>query len=234
MNRIALITGASSGIGAALALSMSKNGYLVILVARSESRLNIVSKKIMQEGGKCVVLNVDLVSELEILNLKEKVLCHGVPSVVINNAGYGKFHSLENTEVKEWDYHININLKASFLICKAFVGSMKKAGEGAFVFLNSIAGKKGFSNSSAYVASKFGLRGFADAIREELREYNIKVISIFPGAVNTPFWDNSDISFDKDDMLDVNILSKSILNAIDLPGNCVVEEMLIRRTKGDF
>ena len=92
----------------------------------------------------------------------------------------------------------------------------------------------GKSTIAKSIASKYGMRGLADSLREELREDGIKVMSVYPGAVNTPFWDRADASFEKEEMLDAGILSDSILQAIDLPGNCVVEEMLIRRTKGDF
>ena len=234
MGRLALITGASSGIGEALAVSMSRKQYKVVLVARSESKLKLISDRIHKEGGDSLALRVDLENSGEISSLKDKIAGYGELSVIINNAGYGRFNDLENTEIEDWDRHININLRASFLICKAFVPMMKKKREGILVFVNSVAGKKGYSNSSAYVASKYGLRGFSDALREELREYNIKVLSIFPGAVNTPFWDDLDAGFDKSEMLDVEVLSESIVSAIELPGNCVVEEMQLRRIKGDF
>ena len=234
MVKLALITGASSGIGEALAIEMARRNYKVILVARSEDRLKLISDRIKNEGGESIFLRADLENGDEVASLKGSIESYGELSVIINNAGYGNFNNIENTEIEDWDRHININLKASFLICKIFVPQMKKRGAGVLVFINSVAGKKGYSNSTAYVASKFGLRGFSDALREELRDQNIKVISIFPGAVNTPFWDNADIGFDKNEMLNVEVLSESIVSAIELPENCVVEEMQFRRVKGDF
>ena len=102
----------------------------------------------------------------------------------------GKFSKIEKTSIKDWDNQINTNLRGPFLITRQFVGKMIKKKEGKIIFINSVAGKHGYPYSSAYVSSKFGLRGLADSLRNELREHNIKVISIHPGAINTNFWDN--------------------------------------------
>ena len=93
---------------------------------------------------------------------------------------------------------------------------------------------KGYPYSAAYVSSKYGMRGLADSFREELRQDNIKVISIHPGAVNTPFWDNSNSDFSRDEMLKVQTLSESIVHVINASGNFTVVEMVVRRTGGDF
>lgn len=234
MNNLAVITGASSGIGETLSIKMARIGYYVVLVARSNARLSAVSERIKLEGGKSIIIKTDLVNESEVSFLRDKVLGLGNVAVLINNAGFGKFDKIEDTDLKDWDNHININLRSAFLVSKAFVPCMKTKGCGIIVFINSVAGKKGYSSSTAYVASKYGMRGLADSLREELREDGVKVMSVFPGAVNTPFWDIAEVDFEKKEMLDVNVLCDSILHAIELPGNCVVEEVLIRRTKGDF
>ena len=108
----------------------------------------------------------------------------------------------------------------------------KKSGK--IIFINSIAGLKPYPYSSAYVASKYGLRGFASSIREELREHNIKVISIHPGAINTPFWDNVKADFSKEDMLSPEDVANTTLSAILAKDNIVHEEIIIRRTAGDM
>ena len=102
------------------------------------------------------------------------------------------------------------------------------------IFINSVAGMNPYPYSSAYVASKYGLRGFASSLREELREHNLKVISVHPGAIDTPFWNKVKVDFPKDDMLKSNDVADSILHAIQTPNNLVQEEIIIRRTAGDF
>ena len=109
-----------------------------------------------------------------------------------------------------------------------------KDNNGSIVFINSVAGLQNFTYSTGYVASKFALRGFAGSLREELREYGIKVMSVFPGAIDTPFWDKVDNSFDRKEMLNLDDCAKMIVDNMLSPGNLVVEDLVIRRIAGDF
>jgi len=153
---------------------------------------------------------------------------------LINNAGIAIFKDISSTSIDDWDKTINVNLRGSFLMTRLIVEIFKVKKSGKIVFINSGAGLKPFKNSSAYVASKYGLRGFASSLREELREYNVKVISIFPGAVDTPLWDNKNVDNIREDMMNVNDLCQTIIHSINAPNNCVVEEILIKRNLGDF
>ena len=154
--------------------------------------------------------------------------------MLVNNAGIGIFNKLEDISSDEWDIQLNTNLKGAFLITKSLLPSMIEQKSGKIVFINSVAGLNPYPYSSAYVASKYGLRGFSSSLREEIREHNIKVISIYPGAVNTPFWDKMKSDFPKDQMLPSSEVASSVINAILAPGNLVQEEIIIRRTAGDF
>ena len=100
--------------------------------------------------------------------------------------------------------------------------------------MNSVAGLSPYPFASAYAASKYGLRGLSSALREELREYNIKVISIHPGAVDTPLWDKSESNFPRDEMMSAQEVSDIAVQTILAPNNVVCEEIIIRRTAGDF
>ena len=106
--------------------------------------------------------------------------------------------------------------------------------KGLLVYINSVAGKKAYPYSSAYVASKFGLLGFSRSIREELREQNIKVVSVHPGTVDTEFWSNVNVDFSRDEMMSSDNVAKSVVHAILAPDNIVIEEIDIQRTEGDF
>ena len=129
---------------------------------------------------------------------------------------------------------MNTNLTGAFLMSKIVLKNMIIKKEGKIVFINSVAGKKAYPFSSAYVSSKFGLTGFASSLREELRQDNIKVISIHPGSIDTPFWDNINFDFPKDQMLSSKDVAQTIVEAILAPNNLVCEELVIRRTAGDF
>ena len=234
MSETAVITGASSGVGKSLAIQLSDAGYRVVLAARSEDKLNAIAEEIISKGGDSLVVSTDVSQPEQINNLKDRALEYGDVSVVINNAGLGKFSKVEDVTIEDWDRQLDVNLRASFLVSQAFIPGMKQRLNGILVFMNSVAGKKGYPYSAAYVASKYGMRGLADSLREELREDNIKVISIYPGAVDTPFWDGTGVNFPREEMLNTDTLAQSIVHAIQSPGNFAVEELVVRRTAGDF
>ena len=234
MSETAVITGASSGVGKSLAIQLSDAGYRVVLAARSEDILNVIAEEIQSKGGDSLVVSTDVSQPEQINNLKDRALEYGDLSVVINNAGLGKFSKVEDVAIEDWDRQLDVNLRASFLVSQAFIPGMKQRLNGTLVFMNSVAGKQGYPYSAAYVASKYGMRGLADSLREELREDNIKVISIHPGAVDTPFWDETGVNFPREEMLNTHTLAQSIVHAIQSPGNFAVEELVVRRTAGDF
>lgn len=234
MSETAVITGASSGVGKSLAIQLSDAGYRVVLAARSEDKLNAIAEEIQSKGGDSLVVLTDVSQPEQINNLKDRALEYGDVSVVINNAGLGKFSKVEDVAIEDWDRQLDVNLRASFLVSQAFIPGMKQRLNGTLAFMNSVAGKKGYPYSAAYVASKYGMRGLADSLREELREDNIKVISIHPGAVDTPFWDGTGVNFPREEMLSTHTLAQSIVHAIQSPGNFAVEELVVRRTAGDF
>ncbi len=230
---IAIITGASSGIGQSLAIELSDK-YFVYLVSRNIRNLNKTKKYIESKNNKCEIIISDITIEKSVNNLYKKIPNKNQIELLINNAGIAIFKDISNTSVDDWDKTINVNLRGAFLMTKSLIDNFKKKKNGKVVFINSGAGLKPFANSSAYVASKYALRGFASSIREELREFNIKVISVFPGAVNTPLWNNKNVEEIRKDMMSVDDLCQSIIHSINAPNNCVVEEILIKRTLGDF
>jgi len=233
-NNIALITGASSGIGRHLSVELSRNGFEVILASRDLDKLDDTAALIDKDGGRSHIVSVDVSSEDSVKKLYEESLKIGFVGTVINNAGFGKFDKIQDIDVEDWDAQLSVNLRGSFLITKFFSQPMIGKKKGMFVYINSVAGKKAYPYSSAYVASKFGLLGFSRSMRSELREHNIKVVSVHPGAVDTAFWNNVEGNFARNEMMDSKNVASSIAHAICVPGNMVVEELDIQRTEGDF
>ena len=231
---IVLITGASSGIGKSLALELSGKGYELILSSRNMDSLNDVANSVSKLGGKAHAIQMDITSADSVKKLFVKAKKIGFVGIVINNAGFGKFDSIQNINIEDWDNQLSVNLRGSFLITKFFSESMMQNKRGMFVYINSVAGKKAYPYSSAYVASKFGLLGFSRSMRAELREHNIKVISVHPGAVDTAFWDNVEGDFPRNQMMSSENVAKTIVHAICAPDNVVLEELDIQRTEGDF
>ena len=233
---IVLVTGASSGIGKEISKKLCKEGYEVILTSRSKEKLDSLNNELGELGYKSHVIPCDLRVEKEVSNLYEKSNKLGFIDCVINNAGIGRFSSINKMSIDDWDEQINTNLRSAFLITRLFVNRMIEENEGKFIFINSVAGKYGhsFSQSAGYVASKYGLKGFAETLRRELREYNIKVISIYPGAIDTNFWDTINVDFPRDEMLSSSDLAETIFHTITAPNLSVIEDVVVRRTAGDF
>ena len=230
---IAIITGASTGIGRELAIELSNN-YFVYLISRNIDNLNKTKEIINNNNNDCDIIVADITNQESVEKIYNTIHDKDNIELLINNAGIAIFKDISSTSIDEWDKTINVNLRGSFLMTRLVVKIFKVKKSGKIVFINSGAGLKPFKNSSAYVASKYGLRGFASSLREELREYNVKVISIFPGAVDTPLWDNKNVDNIREDMMNVNDLCQTIIHSINAPNNCVVEEILIKRNLGDF
>lgn len=232
-DKIAVITGASSGLGRSISLKLALEGYEVVLASRNKEKLECLEKEISKNGGVSKIIITDISKESDIEKLYLSIDIDRV-DLVVNNAGLGIFNKIQKITSTEWDEQININLRGAFLMTKYISKSMIKRKTGKLVFINSVAGINPYPYSAAYVASKFGLRGLTSSLREELREHNIKVISIHPGAIDTPFWNKVKVDYSKDDMLSSDDVASSIIHAILAPNNLVQEEIIIRRTKGDF
>jgi short-subunit dehydrogenase len=232
--KIALVTGASSGIGAAISRNLCEKGYHCILASRSEKKLEALAKSLRGDGFSCSVIIVDVGSKASVDALFEASIKIGHVSLVINNAGLGIFSKIEESSVEDWDEQINVNLRGSFMVARKYIPSMQKKQSGMLVFMNSVAGNFGYPYSSAYVASKFGLRGFSESLRNELRKDNIKVISVHPGAIDTAFWDKVSVDFPREEMLTPEMIAESVVHAVESPGAAVIENLTIRRVGGDF
>ena len=230
---IAIITGASTGIGRSLAVKLSKQ-YLVYLISRNKENLNQTKELINAQNNDCKVIVSDISKTESIDDIYLQIENKAKIELLINNAGIGVFKSISDTTIEDWDNTINTNLRGSFLMTKMIVDNLKSKQNGKIVFISSVAGLQPYKNSTAYVASKFAMRGFAASLREELRDFNIKVITVFPGAENTPIWENKNMDELREGMMKTDYLAETILHAINAPNNCVTEEITIRRVAGDF
>ena len=230
---IAIVTGASTGIGRSLSVKLS-NKYFVYLISRNKENLDKTKELINIQNNDCKIIVSDISKNESIDDIYSQIEHKEKIELLINNAGIGIFKNITDTSIKDWDNTLNTNLRGSFLMTKMVVDNLKSKKDGKIVFISSVAGLQPYKNSTAYVASKYGLRGFAASLREELREFNIKVITVFPGAVNTPIWDDKGMDEVRESMIKIEDLTETIIHAINAPNNCVTEEITIRRTLGDF
>jgi NAD(P)-dependent dehydrogenase (short-subunit alcohol dehydrogenase family) len=184
--KVALVTGASSGLGRATAIALARAGVDVALVARSQQELDSAREEISKVGRRALPLPIDLASEDETTRaVGRTVEALGRIDVLVNAAGTDVPGTVEELSIEGWDRTLNVNLRAPFLLSKTAFPRMREAGGGMIVNISSVAGKKGWANASAYSASKFGLTGFTEALADEGKEHGIRAIVLYPGAMAT-------------------------------------------------
>jgi 3-oxoacyl-[acyl-carrier protein] reductase len=199
--KTAIITGSSRGIGKETAIILAKKSVNVVICSRTQSEIISAVEEINKLTGSSSALgircDVSISSEVNSL-VKSAIEKFGSNSIdiLVNNAGVAFNTKLIDTSEEEWDQTINSNLKGAFLFTKAVLPYMISNGSGVILNVNSGAGKAGFSNLSAYCASKFGLVGLAESLVLEVSEYqNIRVLTIFLGEVATKMWEEYDFRY---------------------------------------
>ena len=184
--KVALVTGASSGLGRATAIALARAGADVALVARSEEELEGAEQEVSRMGRRALVLPTDLADAGETAAAVERTVGEfGRVDVLVNAAGTDAPGTVEELDVGGWDRTLSVNLRAPFLLSKAVFPRMREANGGTIINVSSVAGKKGWANASAYCASKFGLTGLTEALADEGRGHGIRAIVLYPGAMAT-------------------------------------------------
>jgi NAD(P)-dependent dehydrogenase (short-subunit alcohol dehydrogenase family) len=184
--RVALVTGASSGLGRATAIALTRAGADVAIVARSKEELKSVGEEATRIGRRALALPVDLASVQETADAVRRTVEElGRLDVLVNAAGTDTPGTVEELDIEGWDRTLAVNLRAPFLLSKAAFPHMREAGGGTIINISSVAGKKGWANASAYCASKFGLTGFTEALADEGKEHGIRAMVLYPGAMAT-------------------------------------------------
>jgi NAD(P)-dependent dehydrogenase (short-subunit alcohol dehydrogenase family) len=184
--RIALITGASKGLGKAMALSLAEAGARVAVVARDLAKLEAVASEIQQRGGTADVFRADVSDEASVRTLERDVASRlGKVQILINNAGVNVRKPITEFTLEEWNFVIGTNLTAAFLLCRAFVPHMKGSGYGRILNLTSTMSHISLPHRAAYSSSKAGLLGMTKALALELATEGVTVNGISPGPFAT-------------------------------------------------
>lgn len=242
-DKVAIITGASSGIGYATALALSKAGAKVAIGARRIDRLEDLEKKIKENNGEVYSQRLDVTKKDDCNSFVQNVLKKwGSVDILINNAGLMPLSFVKNLKIDEWDQMIDVNIKGVLYCTAAVVSHMIEQQSGHIVNISSVAGRIVFPSGSVYCATKHAITAFSEGLREELSaRKNIRVTCIEPGVVSTEltntitdeslkgFVENSK----KMESLKAEDIANAILYAIDAPKHVNVNEILIRPTTQD-
>ncbi|MFE1748308.1 SDR family oxidoreductase [Coleofasciculus sp. H7-2] len=235
IERRALITGASSGIGKATALAFASSGIHVALVSRSESKLEAVVEAAAKTGVKAKAYALDLA---DIEQVREKVFAiadsFGPIDILVNNAGMGYTGEIMSTPLSDWQRVIDLNLTSAFQCIQGILPSMRDRGSGIIINVASIAGQQPFPGWGAYNVSKAALIALSKTLAAEERAKGIRVVTISPGAVNTPLWDTQTVQADlnRSAMLTPEIVAQSILHMALVPEQAAIAELTLMPNAG--
>ena len=186
--KVALVTGASRGIGRAAALAFAREGTQVVVTARTQDQLDSLVKDCQDMGVKAVAIAADAANADDVKRLKSEALStFDQIDILVNNAGVAKYGTLLEHTVEEYYWMMNTNMRSTFLCTHAFLPEMLERKSGSIIIVSSQAGYNGFAGETVYCATKFAQVGFAEGLDREVREKNIKVSVIAPGGVRTTF-----------------------------------------------
>lgn len=187
-DKVALITGASAGIGRAAARALASEGARLVLTARRHERLDALKKEVEKVGGKAAIVIGDArEEETAIKAVQAATETFGRLDILINNTGVGNYKKLIDTSADDYDEMMDTNVRSTFLFARHAVPVMLKQKSGTILMVSSMAGVYGFGGEAVYCMTKFAQVGFAQALDRELRESGIKVGAICPGGVKTEF-----------------------------------------------
>jgi len=187
-DKVVIVTGASRGIGRAIAILFAQEGARLFLAARNKKELERVVKEINRQGGTAHAVTCDVTQELQVKKLIQKCLkFYRRIDILINNAGIGIRKPVAQFSTKDWDQTLDTNLKGVFFGTREVLPAMIRQKEGQIINIGSLAGKNPIAGLAAYCASKFGLIGFSESVGLEVRNHNIKINLLLPGSVDTSF-----------------------------------------------
>jgi NAD(P)-dependent dehydrogenase (short-subunit alcohol dehydrogenase family) len=184
--QIALVTGASSGLGQATGLALARAGASLALLARSAADLQHLAAEVEALGPRALVLPVDLADADQIVNAVQRTVdVFGRIDLLVNAAGTDVPGRVADLPIAGWDRVLDVNLRAPFVLAQEVFPHMQQAGRGTIINISSVAGKRGWANAAVYCASKFGLTGFTQALAAEGKPYGIRACILYPGGMAT-------------------------------------------------
>jgi 3-oxoacyl-[acyl-carrier protein] reductase len=225
-----LITGASSGIGEAVAFEMAKDHHRFYLTARRKAKLEDVANRIESVGGKAFFGSGDVGDSNDVDRLFEDAMEKlGTIDVLFANAGVGFFGNLEDISIEQYDAQFNTNVKGVFLWLRKVLPIMKKQNRGQIIATSSNLGLETSCRASIYAGTKHAVQAMIQCLCEELKETGVKAATINPGSVSTPWFDGK--KSDRSKMLTADDVAKTVRFIIDQKGTSNIEHILIRPGK---
>lgn len=222
-----LVAGATGGIGEATARLLAQSGAHVFLAGRNEDKLQALAESLRIPAER--VFSIDMADPASIIRMGEAIHAQ-IPQldILVNATGIGIIKPLESLSMEEFRLSLQVNLEGSFMLVKTFLPAMKKAGKGLIINIPGVLAKVPMAGAAAYSASKYGLVGMMQSIREELKRTEVRITNVFMGGVDSPFWDTIDLRVQREKMIKAEEAARSIWFLCQQPASGVVSEMVLQ------
>lgn len=233
--RTAIITGASKGIGRALALYLAQQNFQLSLIARNVGELKDLATEITEIGHRPLYFAGDVADD-DFVNMAVEKTAHTFQKIdfMINNAGVGAFGPTANYTTEQWDTVFNTNVKGTFLFSKAVLPFMKKEKKGHIISIASDVAKRVFDGGSLYCASKYAQHAFSEALRKEIRKDSIKVSVVYSGLVDSMFHSEPQGHPSHQNWLSPEDMAESIAFIMNQPAHVVIDELMIHPLNQEY
>lgn len=228
-DKVAIVTGANSGIGREIALTFAQEGAKVVLAARREAKLEEVAREVRNLGGESLVVPTDVSQEDQVVAMVGQALARfGRVDVLVNNAGMGHWGPVVGFKSEEWDEVFDVNVKGTFLCCREVLPGMVEQKGGRIINISSDAGVIPFAEDSAYCAAKAAVIAFSRCLALEMLPHDVGVYVICPGYVDTPWYDADSAAPDRGKMLKAGDIARLALYLASLPPRVLIDQVLIQ------
>ncbi len=233
--KVAIVTGSSSGIGKAIALTFAAEGARVVVAARRLALCEQVVAQITEHGGEALAIRTDVMEELQVEHLiAETVRQLGRLDILVNNAGIGGGGPLADATTDTFDRVIGTNLRGTFFCCRAGFRQMKRAGGGTIINMSSVAGVQAWAGTGLYSASKFGIMGLTRALADEGRAHKIKVCAICPAGVGDELVDAPPKKIEASHLISPFDVAETAVFLSTMGPHAIVQQVIVDRLGAEW
>jgi 3-oxoacyl-[acyl-carrier protein] reductase len=234
-DKVAIVTGSSSGIGKAIALRFGQEGARVVVAARRIALCEQTVSQIREQGGEAWPIQTDVADERQVERLMaDTVARYGRLDILVNNAGIGGGNRLAETSTEAFDHVMNVNLRGTFFCCRAGFRQMKHQGGGVIINVSSVAGLQAWAGTGTYSASKHGIMALTKSLADEGRPHHIKASAICPGAVADDLVDASLADIEHSEKINPFDVAEAAIYLSTLGKYAVVHQIVIDRLGADW
>jgi NADP-dependent 3-hydroxy acid dehydrogenase YdfG len=227
-DKVAIVTGASRGIGKAIAFKFAEQGTKLVLVGSSEE-IHQTGQELREKGYENIeTFQADVANEQQMNEVVDQTLKKfGQIDILVNNAGIGFFKPVEETTVEEWKKVFEVNVQGVFIGSKAVLPHMKERKSGTIITISSDVGRYTIPNGAAYTATKYAVQGFSGSLAQEVREYGIRVGTINPGMVDTYFANSVQGLPEKRDWMKADDIANAVIYMASAPKHMLIDEIVL-------